>query len=151
MNTEANKALVRRYLEELINQGNFVVAEEILAPDYVNHTAGGGIGTGRETFVRGIQAVRTAFPDWHVTIEEMVAEGDLVVDRFAIRATHTGAANGVAPTGRLIATLGMHMWRVVDGRLAEGWYVTDALPHVAAALTPPPSSPSGTVRPGSTP
>ena len=141
MDADANKAIVRRYLEELINQGNFAVAEEIIAPDYVNHTAGGGIGTGREGLVKGVRAVLAAFPDWHVTIEELVAEGDLVVDRFAIRATHTGSVNGVAPTGRQIATLGMHMWRVADGRLVEGWYVTDALPHVAAALTPPPRSP----------
>jgi predicted ester cyclase len=140
MGTESNKALVRRYLEELINRGDLTVAEEILAPDYVNHTAGGGIGAGREDFVRGVRAVLTAFPDWHVTLEELVAEGDLVVDRFAIRATHTGSVNGIAPTGRQIATLGMHMWRVADGRLVEGWYVTDALPQVAAALTPPPAS-----------
>ena len=141
MPTDANKAVVRRYMEELINQGNVAVAEEIIAPDYVNHTAGGGIGTGREGFVRGVRAMLAAFPDWHVTIEELVAEGDLVVDRFAIRATHTVSVNGVAPTGRRIATLGMHMWRVADGKLVEGWYVTDALPHVVAALTPAPSQP----------
>ena len=141
MDTEPNKALVRRYLEELINRGDLTVAEEILAPDYVNHTAGGGIGTGREGLVRGVRALRTAFPDWHVTLEALVAEGDLVVDRFAIRATHTGSVNGIAPTGRPIATRGMHMWRVADGKLVEGWYVTDALPQVAAALTPPPAHP----------
>jgi len=140
MTTEGNKAAVRKYLEEIINRGDFALAEEILASDYVNHTAGGGIGTGREGFVRGLRALRSAFPDWTVTIEELVAEGDFVVDRFAIRATHTGSVNGIAPTGRGIATLGMHMWRLTDGKLAEGWYVTDALPQVFAALVPTPSS-----------
>jgi steroid delta-isomerase-like uncharacterized protein len=141
MTTAANKAVVRRYLEEIINRGDFALAEEILAPDYVNHTAGGGIGTGREGFVRGLRAMKTAFPDWTVTIEELVAEGDIVVDRFAIDATHTGSVNGIPPSGRHIATLGMHMWRLEGGKLAEGWYVTDALPHVFAALMPAPSSP----------
>jgi len=141
MATEANKAVVRRYLEEIINRGNFALAQEIIAPNYINHTAGGGIGTGREGFLGGLRALKAAFPDWTVTIEELVAEGDMVVDRFAIAATHTGSVNGIAPSGRRIATLGMHMWRLADGRLAEGWYVTDALPHVFAALMPTPSSP----------
>jgi predicted ester cyclase len=142
MLAEENKAVARRYMEEIINRADFPVAltEELIAPDYVNHTAGGGIGTGRAGFVQGLRALHTAFPDWHTTIEEMIAEGDIVVDRFAIRATHTGSVNGIAPTGRQIATLGMHMWRVVDGKLAEGWYVTDALPLVFAALAPAPSS-----------
>jgi predicted ester cyclase len=141
MTTDANKAVVRRYLEEVINRGNFAVVEEIIAPDYVNHTAGGGIGSGREGFVRGLRAMKTAFPDWTVTVEELLAEGDFVVDRFAIDATHTGSVNGIAPTGRRITTLGMHMWRLADGKLVEGWYVTDALPHVFAALMPAPKSP----------
>src|SRR5207247_2968008 len=98
--TEANKAVVRRYLEEVINRGDFGVAEEIIASDYVNHTAGGGIGTGREGFVRRLRALRTAFPDWHVTIDELLADGEFVVDRFTIRDTHSGSANGIAPTGR---------------------------------------------------
>ena len=134
--TQDNKAIVRRYLEEIINQGDMSAADEILAPDYVNRSSGGGIGLSRGDFLQSLVALRTAFPDWHVTIEEMVAEGDLVVDRMRISATHTGSVNGVPPSGRRIATLAMHMWRVADGKLAEGWYTTDALPHVTAALVP---------------
>jgi len=81
MSIECNKAVVRRYLEEIINQGNFDVADEILARDYVNHSAGPGFGQARPEFLRGIIDMKTAFPDWHVTIDEMVAEGNLVVDR----------------------------------------------------------------------
>jgi steroid delta-isomerase-like uncharacterized protein len=136
MSLDENKAVVRRYLEELINRGQMGIASELFAPDYVNHTAGSGISTGRDGFVRSITALRTAFPDWHVTIEAMVAEGDLVVDRFRIAATHTGSVNGIPPSGRRLDTLAMHMWRVVKGKLAEGWYLTDALPDVAAALVP---------------
>ena len=99
------------------------------------------IDTSRAEKASGVRAVLTAFPDWQVTIEELVAEGDLVVDRFTIRATHTGSVNGITPTGQQIAALGMHMWRLAGGKLVEGWYVTDALPQVAAALTPTPSRP----------
>jgi len=131
-----NKALVQRYLEEIINKGEMSVADEILAPDYVNRSSGGGIGLSRNDFVQSLIAMRTAFPDWHVTIEEMVTDGDIVVDRIRISATHTGSVNGVPASGRRKATLAMHMWRVTDGKLAEGWYTTDALPSVTAALVP---------------
>ncbi len=134
MSIETNKAVVRRYIEEFINCGNTSIADEIFAAHFFNHTAGSGIGTGREGMVRSISALKTAFPDWHVTIDEMVAEGDMVVDRFTIAATHTGSVNGIAPSGRHIDKIGIHMWRVANGKLVEGWYLTDALPMVAAAL-----------------
>jgi predicted ester cyclase len=137
VSVERNKTVVRRYLEELINRGDFEVADEILGPDYVNHSASAGIGQAQTEFLRGIVDLKTAFPDWHVTIEEMVGEGNLVADRVRISATHSESVNGIAASGRRIETVGMHMWRIVDGKLAEGWYVTDALPHVAAALVPP--------------
>jgi predicted ester cyclase len=140
MSVEENKAVVRRYLEEMVNGADYALAEELIALDYVNHTAGGGIGSGRAGYVEGLRALHMAFPDWHVTIEEMIGEGDVVMDRFTLRATHTGSANGIAATGRRIEALGMHMWRLAGGRLVEGWYVTDALPYVLAALAPTPSS-----------
>lgn len=136
MTIETNKTLVRRYLEVMINRGDTSIAAELFAPDYVNHTAGSGIGTGSAGLARSIDDVKTAFPDWHVTIDALVAEGDMVVDRFTITATHTGSVNGIAATGQQINKLGIHMWRVVDDNLAEGWYLTDALPMVAAALVP---------------
>ena len=136
-----NKAIVRRYLEEFVSEGKTGIAEELFAPDYINHTAGSGINSGRERMARSIAALKAAFPDWHVAIESMVAEGDQVVDRFHITATHTGSVSGIPPSGRRIDALGMHMWRLVDGKLAEGWYLTDALPAVAAALVPAPPSP----------
>jgi steroid delta-isomerase-like uncharacterized protein len=128
--------VVRRYLEEFVSGGNTSIAEELFAPDYVNHTAGSGINSGREGMTRSIAALKTAFPDWRVAVESMVAEGDQVVDRFRISATHTGSVNGIPASGTRIEALGIHMWRLADGKLAEGWYLTDALPAVAAALVP---------------
>ena len=66
MSVEQNKAIVRRYFDEIINRGRFETAEEIFAVDYTNHTAGGGIGTGRDGFIKGLEALRAAFPDWTV-------------------------------------------------------------------------------------
>ena len=80
--------------------------------------------------------MKAAFPDWHVTIEKLVAEGDLVVNLVRISATHSGFVNGIAPSGRRIETLAMHMWHVTDEKLVEGWYATDALPHVVSAVLP---------------
>jgi predicted ester cyclase len=138
MSIETNKAVVRRYLEVMINGGDTSIADELFVADYVNHTAGSGISTGAEGMARSIRAVKTAFPDWHVRIDALVAEGGMVEDRFTISATHTGSVNGIAPTGQKIDALGMHMWRLTNGKLAEGWYLTDAMPMVAAALVPSP-------------
>lgn len=142
MSIETNKAVVRRYLEEFVSHGNTTIAEELFAPDFVNHTDGFGIATGREGMVRSITALKTAFPDWQVTIETMVAEGEMVVDRFTIAATHTGSVNGIPASGQRIDKLGIHMWRVANGKLVEGWYLTDALPLVGAALIPSPGASS---------
>ena len=117
-----NKAIVTRYLEEIVNRGSFQVADEILAEDFVNHTAGGGIGTGRGGFVRSLEALRTAFPDWRVSVQAMIAEGDFVSDHLSVSATHTGKAAGSEPTGEKISGELIHLWRVLNGRLAEGWY-----------------------------
>ena len=139
METEENKAIVHRYLKEIINEGHFEVAEQILAPDYVNHTAGGGIGTGRDAYIKGLQALRTAFPDWHVDVQAMIAEGDMVSDRLQVRATHAGQGAGVAPAGMGLAGEVVHMWRLANGRLAEGWYFgTPSLMNgLFAAISPP--------------
>jgi predicted ester cyclase len=139
MRSTENKALVHRYLDEIINKGRFEVAEEIMAPDYINHTAGGGIGTGRADYVRGLMALRVAFPDWHMTVQEMINEGDIVSDRLVVTATHTGQASGAPPDGVPMTGEVMHMWRLTDSKLVEGWYLgtPSLMLKLFAALTPP--------------
>ena len=87
MSFEQNKAIVRRFLEDIVNRGQFEIAEEIFAVDYINHTAGGGIGSGRDGFVKSIKAARAAFPDWTVTVNAMIADAILcaITSRFAPR------------------------------------------------------------------
>ena len=138
MSVEENKLVVLRYLGELINKGNWEVAAEILEPDYINHTAGGGIGTGRDLYVLGLKALRQAFPDWTVSVQEMVGDDDIVCDRLTVTATHSGRAAGVAPTNVTMHGDVMHMWRITNGRLAEGWYfgTPDVMNRLFAAISP---------------
>jgi predicted SnoaL-like aldol condensation-catalyzing enzyme len=127
MSVEQNKAIVRRFYDEIINRGRFEVAEEVFAVDYTNHTAGGGIGTGHDGFIEGLKACRAAFPDWTVTVNAMISEGDLVCDHVSIRATHSGQApGGAAPTHDAVAGEAMHLWRLSNGRLAEGWILRNS-------------------------
>ena len=132
------KVLVTRYLDEIVNRGQFQVAGEILGDGFVNHTAGGGIGTGRDGFIDSLRALRTAFPDWTVSIKAMLAEGDFVSDHLSVRATHTGQAAGKPPTGERVSGELMHLWRLSNGRLVEGWYfgTPDLMLKVFAALSP---------------
>ncbi|MGH6944446.1 MAG: ester cyclase [Geminicoccaceae bacterium] len=119
MSTEANKALVRRGYEEMVVGGNFDHLEEWFHDDYVDHTQPPDWPTDREGLRKLLEYFRSAFPDIHVTIEDMVAEGDIVMHRQTMRGTHLGEFFGIPPTGRAVAMTGMHQWRFVDGKIIE--------------------------------
>jgi steroid delta-isomerase-like uncharacterized protein len=123
--TEENKVAFRRTYEELLNQGNLAVADEVIAPDFVNHEAPPGHTPGPES-MRGLAGMlRTAFPDLHFTIEELIAEGDLVAGRVTMNGTHTGPYMGMPPTGRQFQQAHMHFVRFRDGKAVEHWGVRD--------------------------
>ena len=119
MSTEANKAAVRRGYEELVMAGNYDNLEELFHEDYVDHTQPPGWPTDRAGLQQLVMYFRSAFPDIHVTIEAMVAEGDLVMHRQTMRGTHRGDFFGIAPTGRSVEMTGIHMWRFADGKIIE--------------------------------
>jgi uncharacterized protein (TIGR02246 family) len=122
---DRNRALARRYWEEVINQGKAAVLDDIFAPDYIQHHIGVPPGlTGIKAFVRMMSA---AFPDQHATVDEILVEGDRVMTRTTIRATHTGPFRDIAPTGRSISVEVLDVWRVEDGKLKEHWGVFDNL------------------------
>src|SRR2546426_1146140 len=98
--TEENKAQFRRTYEELFNKGNLDVADELIAQDFLNHEAPPGRDRGPESMREVITMLRTAFPDLHFTIEELLAEGDTVVGRVTMNGTHRGPFQGMPPTGR---------------------------------------------------
>ena len=99
---EENKAQFRRTYEELLNQGILDVADELVAPDFLNHEAPPERNRGPES-MRGLATMlRTAFPDLHFTIEELVGEGNTVAGRVTLSGTHEGPLMGMPPTGRSV-------------------------------------------------
>ena len=119
LDAASSKALVRRYVEELLNQGRVEVADDVVAIDYVMHPARPG-PPGREGIKAFAAAQRDAAPDWHITVHEMIAEGDRVV----VRATGSGTPQkpfaGLAPHTR-VAIDWTAVYRVADGKIAEAW------------------------------
>jgi steroid delta-isomerase-like uncharacterized protein len=128
MSAEENKALARRVLEEMFNEGNLDLADEVFAPDYVNHDPAMPEDIrGPEGFKEYVGAYRTAFPDLHLQIEDQIAEGDRVVTRWTGTGTHEGELAGIAPTGNRVTLPGMEIVRFSGGKLAEGWEGYDSM------------------------
>jgi steroid delta-isomerase-like uncharacterized protein len=125
--TEENKAQFRRTYEELFNKGNLVVADELIALDFLNHEAPPGRDRGPESMREAITMLRTAFPDLHFTIEELVAEGDTVVGRVTMNGTHQGPFQGMPPTGRSFQQEQVHFVCFREGKGIEHWAVRDDL------------------------
>jgi serine phosphatase RsbU (regulator of sigma subunit) len=115
-----NKALVRRFNEELANQGNLDVADELLAPDFVDHDVIPGKVAGIEDVKRNIAELQASFSDYHFSIEEQVAEGDKVVTRTIFNGTHDQKEyRGVIPSGARITMETVDIHRVVEGKIVE--------------------------------
>jgi predicted ester cyclase len=125
--TEENKTLFRRTYEELLNQGNLDVADELVATEFINHEAPPGRDRGPESMRALATMLRTAFPDLHFTIEELVAEGDTVAGRLRMSGTHEGPLMGTPPTGRSVRQEHMHFVRIREGKAVEHWGVRDDL------------------------
>lgn len=125
MSIEANKAIDRRIIEEALNRGDFAVAYELIAPDFVDHAAPPGMQQGPGGFRAAVAAFRNAFPDLHVTIEEHIAEGDRVARRMTLRGTHHGDLFDIPPTGKAMTITGIHIVRLADGKIAEHWGCND--------------------------
>lgn len=118
MSVEENKALVRRFVEEFWNTGNLAAADELIAGDATITLAGIG-QVNRESLKAFARAQRSAFPDWHSTLEEMVGEEDTVAERWTGRGTHEGTFQGIAPTGRRVMVPGVVFYRIASGKITE--------------------------------
>ena len=128
MSAEQNKALARRVLEEMFNKGNLDVADELLAPDYVDHDPAMPEDVhGPEGFKQYVGAYRSAFSDLHVQIEDQIAEEDKVVTRWTGTGTHDGELAGIAPTGNRLTLPGMKIVRISGAKLVEGWEGYDSM------------------------
>ena len=119
--SEENKALVRRFYEEVINQKDLSALDRICAPDLVDHTHPPGYPAGVEGTKQLMGRFISAFPDVQMTIEDLIAEGDRVACRWAAQGTHKGDMGGIAPTGNQINITGTSIFRFVGGRCVEHW------------------------------
>jgi steroid delta-isomerase-like uncharacterized protein len=124
--SEQNKQLVRRVFEEVYNQGNLDVVEDLASRDFVAHSPTEDV-YGTDGVKQFVTDLRTAFPDLHTTIEDLIAEGDRVVARFTATGTHTGPYKGIPPTGKQGKITGIDIERIVDGKSVECWTNTDDL------------------------
>jgi steroid delta-isomerase-like uncharacterized protein len=132
MSAEGNKAVVRRFVEELWNGRRLELAGELIAADCVTHQLRSGPEPAAsprdpETLKRHVAEWLDAFPDLSFGVEEMVAEGDLVVSRLVMRGTHTGSWQGVAPTGKQVSIRMLTTHRVAGGKIVEDWVLVESL------------------------
>jgi predicted ester cyclase len=117
-----NKLLVEAFIRELFTDGNLDAVDRYLDPGMVNHDLPfPGAPSGPEGMRHAAAMFRTALPDWHSDVEQLVAEGDLVVERFTASGTHSGVLLGVAPTGRILRLRGIQMFRIRNGKIVERW------------------------------
>ena len=138
--SEENKAIVRRLMEEVINDHDPNAAERFFAPDFVEQIPAPGQGQGSEGMRRWLEEVYfPAFPDVHWTVEEQVAEGDKVLTRFVWRGTHRGEFAGIPPTDKQVEVWGMVLDHIVDGKLVESRILHDTVSMLQQmGVMPPP-------------
>ena len=132
MSAELNKAIVRRFYQEIWNERNLAVADEIFAPGCVTHQLSSGAAI--ETAPRDPATVKhhvtewvNSFPDLRFEVEELLADGDRVVSRCVMHGTHEADWHGIAPTGRQVTIRMMVIHRIADGQIAEDWVLVESL------------------------
>ena len=127
MSTEDNKALAQRWLDEVWNKGDLNLIDEFIAPDYVLHDPTRPGLKGREGIKESITGFRLAFPDLCFTVEDQVAERDMIVTRYAVQGTHLGPLMGIPATGKQGTITGIDIYRIIDGQIVEAWSNWDTL------------------------
>ena len=127
MSVEANKVIVRRTFEEIFNQGTLALADTWVAATFVNHAAPAEMLSGPEALKGHVVLLRTAFPDLHFTVEELIADEERVAARVTFGGTHRGVFRGFSPTNKSFVQSQMHMVRLVKGKVVEHWAVRDDL------------------------
>jgi steroid delta-isomerase-like uncharacterized protein len=126
MSLEQNKAVLTRFVE-FINTGKTAIADEVVAPDFLERDPFPGQQPGREGLKAIIFMIRAAFPDLEWVVDEMVAEGEMVASRFTWSGTHRGPFLGVPATGKQVTVTGMVFDRMVEGQLVESQILMNTL------------------------
>jgi steroid delta-isomerase-like uncharacterized protein len=135
-----NKALARRLIEEVWNQGNLDALDELVSEDHVDHDpARVGMPAGRAGMRAFVETYRIAFPNLCFVIEEELAEDDLVALRWRASGQHQGALMGIPPTEESVTISGITIDRIADGKIVETWGNWDALGMLGQLGVPSPS------------
>ena len=144
MGTPENKFSARRFLDEVINRGNFTVLDELSGPSFVDHSLPPGVAPGNEGFKAFLTMFRAAFPDLHYTIDDEIAEGDRVVQRTTAHGTMRGDFQGMPASGKEATWSEIHITRFADGKAVEHWGVVDQLGMLAQlGFAQAPGQPAG--------
>jgi predicted ester cyclase len=148
---EANKQRSRRLYEEIFGKGNYGVADEIMATGIINHGPGAPPTLGTEGIKRQAALLRTAIPDFRVTLNDQFGHGGRVVSRWTGSGTHTGPLNmptaSLEATGNSISFDEIRIDRYAGGRIAESWWIPDrfTLWQQLGLLPAPPPAPAATL------
>jgi steroid delta-isomerase-like uncharacterized protein len=116
---ERNKAVARAVFEDILGRGKVDEYESLYGPGYISHGSRGDVG--RDQDRASVENWRQAFPDLRITVEQVIAEGDLVAVHFIGEGTNTGSARGLTATGKSVRVPGMTIFRIVDGKIVEEW------------------------------
>jgi predicted ester cyclase len=127
MSSTENKAIIRRYIEEVWGKGDFAAEQELVAANIVDHNAIPGFPPGFAGHHQTVVMLRNAFPDGTNTLEDVIVDGDKVADRHTFRGTHTGEFMGIPPTGKVVVFSGMEITRIANGQIVEQWHQEDFL------------------------
>ena len=125
--SEANKALYRRFIDDVINKQNVAVIDELIAPNITAHNPAPGQEPGVEGMKNLMSMSFAAFPDLNSNLDFMVAEGDIVARRMTTTGTHKGDLMGIPATGKKITMTEIHIFRIANGKAVEHWANVDAL------------------------
>jgi len=127
VSAEDNKAVIRRLIEEVYNEGNLDVVDELVAPEIFNHAAVPEHQHGIDGIKHVMEWVREFSSDVHYDMDDIIAEGEKVAVRMTHSGTHTGTVRGTPPTGKRFSVDYVHWFRLPDGKVAELWAVRDDL------------------------
>ena len=122
-----NKTTYLKFVEQVLNAGNFSVAADYLTPDVKTHNGFPDQQPGLDGFIAALKAFHGAFPDLRAQVTHAVAEGDMVVGRFEVTGTHRGTFLGMPGSGRKVRYEEIAMVRMAEGKIAEHWSIADAL------------------------
>lgn len=126
MSAEENKAIVRRY-REIHNSNDLAGLDQIVDANIVSHSGVPGMPPGLEGGKMVHNMFLSAFPDSQVTTDDLIADGDKVVERFTFRGTNKGSFMGAPPTGKQVTATGMSVFRIANGKIVEHWGENDSL------------------------